>query len=460
MTRYALRFHDGTVRVKNVDDDHEVARFTAMGDREIHVFSFSPDGRFLATTNSPGFALTVWDINRNAAVFSDPGPVYGYSARFSPDSRRIALFHNNDRELKIYNLATGRLDKRWPLPAPGNLEFRPDGAQIAVVYTDAAQNACRILDAHTGQVVVSFPLPSGGNGYIAWSSDGATLAYANDDLKIYLYDTAGKRKATLEGSTFKGIVVGFHPAGTLLAGTCLEKRLRIWDAVSGRQLLSLTGGPQYPEFSRDGRIVITGETQFTRYAVDPALEYRSFTHPADRRFILITPSIRRDGRLLAVGTDGGVIFWDLASGRELLNLAIGYAPHVMFEASGDLLTTGFIGLWRWPIQLDLEKNIFRIGPPRRLEFPINGLGLDEDRSGQIVALGNGTHAQVQSGEHIFQIGPLDDCRSVAVSPDGQWLATGSYNLGAGSGGCATRHAWPICRSTIALRSSSAPMANG
>ena len=119
----------------------------------------------------------------------------------------------------------------------------------------------------------------GEGGYVAWSRDGATLAYANDELKIYLYDTAtGTRKATLEGSTFRGIVVGFHPAGTLLAGTCLEKRLRIWDAVSGRPLVSLTGGPQCPEFSQDGRIVITGENQLTTYEVDPAREYRSFAH--------------------------------------------------------------------------------------------------------------------------------------------------------------------------------------
>ena len=42
----------------------EIARFQARGDREIFVFGFSPDGRYLATTHFPGFALTVWDIDR------------------------------------------------------------------------------------------------------------------------------------------------------------------------------------------------------------------------------------------------------------------------------------------------------------------------------------------------------------------------------------------------------------
>ena len=67
MTRYALRFRDGTISVRRVADDEEVARFQARGDRDIWVFGFSPDGRYLATTHYPGSALTVWDIDRGTS---------------------------------------------------------------------------------------------------------------------------------------------------------------------------------------------------------------------------------------------------------------------------------------------------------------------------------------------------------------------------------------------------------
>jgi hypothetical protein len=59
MTRYALRFRDGTIRVRRVADDEEVAHVRSRGEREIFVFGFSPDGRYLATTDFPGHALTV-----------------------------------------------------------------------------------------------------------------------------------------------------------------------------------------------------------------------------------------------------------------------------------------------------------------------------------------------------------------------------------------------------------------
>ena len=84
-------------------------------------------------------------------------------------------------------------------------------------------------------------------------------------------------------------------------------------------------------------------------------------------------SIRHDGRVLAVGTDRGVVLWDLARGTELAFLPIGNAWHLMFEPSGDLLTSGSIGVQRWPVQLDPDRGEFRIGPPRQLPLPAGDL---------------------------------------------------------------------------------------
>ena len=78
----------------------------------------------------------------------------------------------------------------------------------------------------------------------------------------------------------------------------------------------------------------------TTYQVDPALEYRTFAHAFGEPMDYASASIRRDGRVLAVGTDRGVVLWDLARGTELAFLPIGTPGTLMFEASGDLLTSG------------------------------------------------------------------------------------------------------------------------
>ena len=41
----------------------------------------------------------------------------------------------------------------------------------------------------------------------------------------------------------------------------------------------------------------------------------------------------------------------------------------MFEPSGDLITQRRLGVQRWPIQLDPDRGVVQIGPPRRLAFP-------------------------------------------------------------------------------------------
>ena len=47
-------------------------------------------------------------------------------------------------------------------------------------------------------------------------------------------------KRLFDGHTNAGLDVAFHPAGTLLASSGWDNRLRLWDAVLGRPVLSLT----------------------------------------------------------------------------------------------------------------------------------------------------------------------------------------------------------------------------
>ncbi len=136
--------------------------------------------------------------------------------------------------------------------------------------------------------------------------------------------------------------------------------------------------------------------------------------------------VRRDGRVLALALSGGVAFWDLARGSELAFLPIGNVWKLMFEASGDLITNGSLGARRWPVRLDADRGEFRIGPPTQLPLPAGVGGIAEDRQGRIVAVADGGAALVATPERLIRVGPLDDCRNVAVSPDGEWLATGTH----------------------------------
>ena len=407
MTRYALRFMNGTILVRRIADDRQIARFTARGDRDILTFSFSPDGRYLATTHFPDGGMTVWDVDRVAISLDEKGPsLQSSSAKFSPDSRRIAAC-SADGALRVYELATGQRLKRWQLPAPADLAFRADGAQIALSYTENGKTACRIIDAESGRVVQSFP--TSGHGNIDWSADGATVAIASNE-KIDVWDAAaGIRRATLEIPT-GGLKVTFHPRGTLLASVGNYGGLRIWDTILGRLAMSVPSS-SWAEFSRDGRIVVSSDEKMTAYQVDPALEYRTLAHATSQPIYYAHASIRHDGRILAVGTEHGVVLWDLARGTELGLLRIGLAYHSLFEQSGDLLTSGSGGVWRWPVSVDTDHGVVQIGPPIRLPLPSSHCEIAVDKQSRLVAQANRTYVTIRKPERTLRVKPLDDVRS-------------------------------------------------
>src|SRR5262249_8371618 len=157
--------------------------------------------------------------------------------------------------------------------------------------------------------VRSIPIPDLPLETMAWSPDGTTLATPCGDRKIYLWDVAtGIRSATLEGHTNGGLQASFHPTGTLLASNGWEGRLWLWDPVLGRPWLNLTGGLSGGGdlLGQDGRVALRmPEGSLAIYQVDPALEYRTLDHVSTRRREYGGPSVRHDGRVLAVGTDRG-----------------------------------------------------------------------------------------------------------------------------------------------------------
>jgi WD40 repeat protein len=263
--------------------------------------------------------------------------------------------------------------------------------------------------------------------HVIWSPDGTTLATVCTDSKIDLWDVAtGVRKNTIDG-----LDVSFHPAGTLLATNDWQVKPQLWDPVLGRPRLNFSG--RLEGFSQDGRTVFSVDNTWTTYHVDPALEYRTFAHVSSHRVDCRGPSVRCDGRILAVASnEGGAVLWDLARGTELAFLSIRDTWSIMFEASGDLLTSGSIGALRWPIELDADRDVFRIGPPRRLSLPGSDCEIAKDRSGWIVAQANHDFAFIATPERTTPLGPLDDCRALAVSPDGEWLTTGTHIVSHGA----------------------------
>src|SRR5205823_5609386 len=157
-----------------------------------------------------------------------------------------------------------------------------------------------------------------------WRGDGRLLAVGCADQRIYVWDHAqGRMQSVLEGHTSGGeLVFKFSHGGDFLISTSWDCTTRLWDPVTGRQLVVLAGH-HFVDLRRDDRqvaLVRFGErsNDLGLWEVAGGWECRTLHHglvgnrtprPAgpEPEAVDFSP----DGHLLLSGGDDGARLWDL-----------------------------------------------------------------------------------------------------------------------------------------------------
>src|SRR5262249_8017306 len=106
------------------------------------------------------------------------------------------------------------------------------------------------------------------------------------------------------------------------------------------------------------------------------------------------------------------------------------------ESDGALLTKAAPGLLRWPVAADPPAGRRRYGPPQLIAPVTAAVSQHCSAQGGVVAIPAfqlGAVVWQREGKRTLRLGPQEDVRYCAVSPDGRWVATGSHWLHKGPG---------------------------
>ncbi|MGO8789489.1 MAG: hypothetical protein ACLQVL_19165 [Terriglobia bacterium] len=159
---------------------------------------------------------------------------------------------------------------------------------------------------------------------VAWSPDGKRLATASADNTAKIWDAdSGKELLTLGGHRDIVWSVAWSPDGTRLLTGSEDRTAKVWDVASGRVLLTLNGcgdSVQGVAWSPDAKRLATASRDNTARVWD-----------ADSGKLLITLSGHTDyvwsvawspdGKRLATASwDGTTKVWDATSGKPLVTL--------------------------------------------------------------------------------------------------------------------------------------------
>lgn len=289
---------------------------------------YSPDGKRIATAGGwKDHTVRLWDAvtGETKAVLTGYSPIN--SVAYSPDGNTIATgsdYRSNSLQLwdaKTMKLKTTYIEHTYD--SLSSIVYAPDTKTIATVHL--ADNTVRLWNAKTGKYKATFKHTNTDSGYgissVAYSPDGNTIVivgghYKNHKGTVYLWHTqAKKRKIIYEGPSYIS-AVAYSPDGRTIATGNWNRKIQVWHAVTGEELISIPtdhkDGVESLAFSPDGKtIASTGgyRDDIVQLWDTVTGEHKAMLrgHTKTVTSVVYSP----DGKTIVSGsTDGTLRFWD------------------------------------------------------------------------------------------------------------------------------------------------------
>jgi WD40 repeat protein len=440
--------HDNVVWLWDVAAGEPIKVLRGHASR-VEAVAFSPDGR-QALSGGQDRQLRQW----NVADYEESRIMRGrvldghldavLAAEFMPDGQGVVTA-SRDRTAQLYDTATGQLVRRFDEGhqfLATSCVFFDDGRRMA---TGAGDNSVRLWDVQTGGQLVELR-PTGRTGTLAVAPGGAWIVTGGASNTAQIWDsTTGESIATLAAHQSEVTATAVSGDASLIATGDERGDIVVWKVAAGGQaaepIAQFAGHSRTItalEFSPNGQTLISSSGDRTCGQWDLAsgreLTDRVLKHPD----YVASVDVSADGTLAVTTCDDGVVrVWSLADARVVaetrLDNQVVNAARFAPDSSRVLITSWEAGrVWQWNPQTDGEL-LTTLEPT--VDFDkIGGLlwSAEYTPDGQRIVTIGGNDARLWSLDAgdprtVLRFSPHGAVAAVAVSPDGQWLATGSWD---------------------------------
>jgi RNA polymerase sigma factor (sigma-70 family) len=319
--------------------------FQAHG-TSIRSVNFTPDSKKVITA---GFDedVCIWDAANGKRLdrFKGKG---GEAVAISPDARHVAAIMSESAEqASMWDMALG--NRTLPLTKASakttfiSLAFSPNGKQLlsghlkgplnlSQVYPQPPSSCVNVWDATTGELLQELDLGMLYPGFIAVAADGKTVAIGGQQRGLVpversylaILDVKAGGKLFSMGQHPGVSSLAMAPDGKILAAGGQDRTVRVFEVATGQERFKLSGHKRAVAavaFSPDGRVLASADGIGADYRLATGEPFGDSWNPK------IAPRI---------------LFWDVATGKELYQLG-GLSANVTslaFSPDGTRLVSG------------------------------------------------------------------------------------------------------------------------
>jgi WD40 repeat protein len=397
----------GTAHVWETSTGNEIASMTHEGD--IYSFVSSPDGKYVVSGSDDGTAR-VWESATGKEIARMTHDTSVYSVAFSPDGQSVAS-GSGDGTVRVWETITGNeiarmIHDEWV----DVVAFSPDGKYILSAGCDQVdydynciQSTARVWEADTGNEIARMTYDSNVSS-VAFSPDGKYVLSAGCDL----FDNDRN---------------------------CTQGTARVWEAATREETAHLThnGDINSVVFSPDGKYVVSGSEDGTARVWETVTrnEVTRMTHDEWVEVVAFSP----DGKYVVSGSnDGTARVWNTFTGEEVANRKHNYGvDKVSFSPDGKyVLSAGCDKFGNDSYCTESTAHIWEAvtGNEIALIAPdsyLNSVAFSPDGKYVISGSDDGTARMwnAASGNEIALMTHESYVVAVAFSPDGKYVVSGS-----------------------------------
>jgi WD40 repeat protein len=243
---------DHTVRLWNTETGELISVLEGHTDI-VHGVSWAPSGETLASI-SGDYTIKLWDTN-TGQLQSQIEDMQCRSIAWSPDRRTFASAGERYSypKIKFWDARTKKQRREPQTTVVESLSQALSGIQGSSINIHSNRavkihGSSTVFIGHGTGVAKSqisqfrSLLKNHGIANLAWSTDGKTLAVAQgqDSIELYNRDTM-QQISTLEINDNAGLNVAWSPNSSILAAAILDGTIRLWDTETGAQTKILEG---------------------------------------------------------------------------------------------------------------------------------------------------------------------------------------------------------------------------